>query len=45
MRKEPGYVEKLWKEWKDCFPEEAVDVCGESQGIARQKETWGGSIW
>ena len=25
---------------KDCFLEEAVDVCGETRGIARQKETW-----
>ena len=25
---------------KDCFLEEAVDVCGKTRGIARQKETW-----
>ena len=25
---------------KDCFLEEAVDVCGETRGIARQNETW-----
>ena len=25
---------------KDCFREKAVDVCGETRGIARQKETW-----
>ena len=39
-RKEPGDVEKVWKDLKDCFLEEAVDVCGETRGIARQKETW-----
>ena len=27
---------------KDCFLEEAVDVCGETRGIARQKESGGG---
>ena len=33
-RKEPGDVEKVWKDLKDCFLEEAVDVCGETRGIA-----------
>ena len=40
VRDEPGDVEKVWKDTKDCFLEEAVDVCGETRGIARQKETW-----
>ena len=40
VRDESGDVEKVWKDMKDCFLEEAVDVCGETQGIARQKETW-----
>ena len=40
VRDEPGDVEKVWKDMKDCFLEEAVDVCGETRGIARQKETW-----
>ena len=40
IRKEPGDVEKVWKDLKDCFLEEAVDVCGETQGIARQNKTW-----
>ena len=39
-RKEPGDVEKVWKDLKDCFLEEAVDVCGETRGIARQIEIW-----
>ena len=26
IRKEPGDVEKAWKDLKDCFLEEAVDV-------------------
>ena len=36
VRNEPGDVEKVWKDLKDCFLEEAVDVCGEILGIARQ---------
>ena len=40
IRKTTGDVEKVWKDWKDCFLEEAVDVCGETHGIARQKEVW-----
>ena len=40
MKDESGDVEKVWKDMKDCFLEEAVDVCGETRGIARQKETW-----
>ena len=39
VRDEPRDVEKVWKDMKDCFLEEAVDVCGETWGIARQKET------
>ena len=39
-RKEPGDVEKVWKDLKDCFLEEAVGVCGETRSIATQKETW-----
>ena len=34
IRKEPGDVEKVWKDLKDCFLEEAVDVCEETRGIA-----------
>ena len=40
VRDESGDVEKVWKDMKDCFLEEAVDVCGETRGTARQKETW-----
>ena len=40
MRKEPGDVEKVWKDLKACFLEEAVDVCGETRGVAKKKETW-----
>ena len=32
IRKEPGDVEKVWKDLKDCFLEEAVDVCGGNMG-------------
>ena len=40
IRKESRDVEKVWKDLKDCFLEEAVGICGETQGIARRKETW-----
>ena len=40
IREEPGDVEKVWKDLKDCFLEEAVDVCGETRDITRQNETW-----
>ena len=40
VRDEPGDFEKVWKDMKDCFLEEAVNVCGETWGIVRQKETW-----
>ena len=43
MRKEPGDVEKVWKDLKDCFLEEAVDVCGETRGVARKKRLGGGT--
>ena len=39
IRKEPGDVEKVRKDLKECFLEEAVGVCGETRGIARRKET------
>ena len=39
-RDEPGEVEKVWKDLKDCFLEESVDVCGDTRGVARQKDTW-----
>ena len=39
MRQEPGML-KWYRGIKDCFREKAVDVCGETRGIARQKETW-----
>ena len=40
IRKESRDVEKVWKNLKDCFLEEAVGACGETRGIARRKETW-----
>ena len=35
--KEPGDVEKVWKDLKECLLEE---VCGETRCVARQKKTW-----
>ena len=37
---ESGDVEKVQKDLKECFLEEAVGVCGGTRGIARRKETW-----
>ena len=37
---EPGEVEKVWKDLKVCFLEEAANVFEEARGIARQRETW-----
>ena len=31
-------ISSAWKDLKDCFLEEAVDVCGGTRGIARQKD-------
>ena len=35
-----GMLKKVWKDLKDCFLEEAVDVCGETRAIARKIEIW-----
>ena len=42
MRKESGDVEKVWKDLKECFLEEAVDVCGKTRGIVHKKRLCGG---
>ena len=34
IRKEPGDVEKAWKNLKDCFLGEVVDVCGGTRNIS-----------
>ena len=41
MRQEPGDVEMVWKDLKDCFREKAVDVCGE-HGVSLDKKRLGG---
>ena len=35
IRKESGDIKKVRKDLKECFLEEAVGVCGKTQGIAR----------
>ena len=42
IRKETGDVEKVWKDLKDCFLEEAVNVCEETRGILLDKTRRGG---
>ena len=42
VRDEPGDVEKVWKDMKDCFLEEAVDVCGK-HGVLLGKRRLGGN--
>ena len=37
---EPGDVEGVWKGLRECLLEEAVEVCGETKGLTRHKETW-----
>ena len=33
-------VEDVWKNFKECLIEEAVEVCGETRGMRRHKESW-----
>ena len=33
-------LKKAWKDSKDCFLEEAVDVYGETRAIAKRTEIW-----
>ena len=40
VKDEHGDVKKVWKDLKNCFLEEAADVCGERRGIARKIEIW-----
>ena len=40
MRDGHGDAKKVWKDLKDCFLEEAVDVCGETRDIAIKREIW-----
>ena len=41
---EPGAVKSLWKNFKECLieeaVEEAVEVCGETREIRGHKESW-----
>ena len=36
----PAGVEEVWKNFKECLTEEAIEVCGETRGMRRHKESW-----
>ena len=38
--KKPTGVEEVWKNFKECLTEEAVEVYGETWGMRRHKESW-----
>ena len=40
MRDKHGDVKTIWRDLKDCFLEEAADVCVETRDIARKIEIW-----
>ena len=33
-------VKEVWKNFKECLIEEAIEVCGETRGIQRHQESW-----
>ena len=39
MVEKPTGVEEVWKNFKECTTEEAIEVCGETQGMRRHKES------
>ena len=36
----PTGVEEVWRNFKECLMEEAIEVCGETRGMRRHKESW-----
>ena len=36
----PTGVEEVWRNLKECLMEEAIEVCGETRGVRRHKESW-----
>ena len=36
----PAGVEDVWKNFKECLIEDSVEVCGETRGMRRYKESW-----
>ena len=38
--KKPTGVEEVWKNFKECLIEEAIEVSGETRGMRRHKESW-----
>ena len=35
----PTGIEEVWKNFKECLTEEAIEVCGETRGMRRHKES------
>ena len=40
MMKKPTGVEEVGKSFKECVIEEAIEVCGDTRGMRRHKESW-----
>ena len=36
----PTGVEEVWRNFKECLTEEAIEVCGETRDMRRHKESW-----
>ena len=36
----PTGAEEVWRNFKECLTEEAIEVCGETRGMRRHKESW-----
>ena len=36
----PTGVEEVWRNFKECLTEEAIEVCGKTRGMRRHKESW-----
>ena len=36
----PTGIEEVWRNFKECLTEEAIEVCGETRGMRRHKESW-----
>ena len=40
VEEKPTGIEEVWRNFKECLTEEAIEVCGETQSMRRHKESW-----
>ena len=40
VEEKPTSVEEVWRYFKECLTEEAIEVCGETRVMKRHKESW-----